>query len=206
MDTTPPPPPQGPRIPVSAAFSTRQRVATAVLAVALVGGVVLLRGITVTALAYAFFVVVGVVLSAVDLRLRIIPNRIVVPATGVALVLLAAASALDRDGALHSGDVGQVVRVVLGGAALFLTFLVLALISPGGLGMGDVKFAAFIGIHLAFEGWRELLYGAAAGFIGAAVVGAVLLLTRRVARSSSIPFGPLMFLGAAVVLAAGTGG
>jgi leader peptidase (prepilin peptidase)/N-methyltransferase len=202
METTPPSPSGDPSTPVSMRLTTAQRVVTAVVAVLLVAGVVLLRGLTVTALAYAFFVVIGVVLSAIDLRRRIIPNRIVVPATGVGLVLLVAASAIDPDGGLHDGDVGQIVRVVVGGSALFLAFLVLASISPRGMGMGDVKMAAFIGIHLAFEGWRELLYGAAAAFVGAALVGAVLLITRRAARSSTIPFGPLMLLGSLAVLAA----
>jgi leader peptidase (prepilin peptidase)/N-methyltransferase len=202
METTPPSPSGDPSTPVSMRLTTVQRVVTAVVAVLLVAGVVLLRGLTVTALAYAFFVVIGVVLSAIDLRRRIIPNRIVVPATGVGLVLLVAASAIDPDGGLHDGDVGQIVRVVVGGSALFLAFLVLASISPRGMGMGDVKMAAFIGIHLAFEGWRELLYGAAAAFVGAALVGAVLLITRRAARSSTIPFGPLMLLGSLAVLAA----
>jgi leader peptidase (prepilin peptidase)/N-methyltransferase len=204
METTPASPPGDPGIRASMRLTTPQRVVTAALAVLLVVGVVLLRGFTVTALAYASFVVVGVVLSAIDLRRRVIPNRIVVPATGVGLVLLVAASAIDPDGGLHDGDVGQIVRVVFGGSALFLAFLVLALISPRGMGMGDVKMAAFVGIHLAFEGWRELFYGAAAAFIGAAVVGAALLVTRRAARSSTIPFGPLMLLGAVVVLACGT--
>jgi leader peptidase (prepilin peptidase)/N-methyltransferase len=132
METTPPSPPGRPPMPVSMRLTTRQRLATAVLAALLVVGVVVLRGVTVTALAYAFFVVIGVVLSAIDLRRRVIPNRIVVPATGVGLALLVAASAIDPDGGLHHGDIGQVVRVFVGGGALFLAFLVLALISPRG--------------------------------------------------------------------------
>ena len=88
-----------------------------------------------------------------------------------------------------------------GGLALFAVYLVLALVSPGGLGMGDVKFAAVIGTMLASRGWTELLLGAAAGFVLAALAAAVLLLTGRARRGTPLPFGPMMLAGAVLVLA-----
>jgi leader peptidase (prepilin peptidase)/N-methyltransferase len=182
-------------------FSWRVLLLLAVVAAGLIVGVVGLYGLTATALAYAFFVGVGVWLSAVDLRLRILPNRVVVPATVIGLVLLLAAAVID-DAPSAQGDVaGHALRVVLGGFLLFVVFLALALISPRGLGMGDVKFAGFVGIYLAFDGWRTLLLGAAAGFVGAAIVGLVLLVLRRTTLGASIPFGPMMFCGAVFALA-----
>jgi leader peptidase (prepilin peptidase)/N-methyltransferase len=185
----------------STTFSWRVLLLLAVVAAGLIVGVVGLYGLTATALAYAFFVGVGVWLSAVDLRLRILPNRVVVPATAIGLVLLLAAAVID-DAPSAQGDVaGHALRVVLGGFLLFVVFLALALISPRGLGMGDVKFAGFVGIYLAFDGWRTLLLGAAAGFVGAAIVGLVLLVLRRTTLGASIPFGPMMFCGAVFALA-----
>lgn len=191
-----PPPYEGPVL-----LSRRAQLVVSGIALVLIAGVLVLRGFTLIALAYSFFVIVGVWLSAVDLRWRILPNRIVLPSTGVGLVLLLAATVWANPDAAAADVVGQAARTVLGGAALFVVFLVLALISPRGLGMGDVKLAALVGSFLAFESWRALLLGAAAGFIGVALVGSVLLVTRRGGRSSTVPFGPFMFLGAALVLA-----
>jgi leader peptidase (prepilin peptidase)/N-methyltransferase len=181
-------------------FSTRTGAMLLLITAGLLAGVVAVFGITATALAYAVFIIVGVALSAIDLTHRILPNRIVLPATAVGVVVLVVAALVDgRD--MGNGDVfEQVLRTVLGGIALFGVYLVLALISPKGMGMGDVKFAGFVGMFLAFDGWRTLLLGAAASFLLAALVGGVLLLARRVDRTSAIPFGPLMFLGALLAL------
>jgi leader peptidase (prepilin peptidase)/N-methyltransferase len=182
-------------------FSTRTVLILLIVTAGLLAGVGAVFGITVTALAYAVFVTVGVALSAIDFKHRILPNRIVLPATGIGVVLLVAAAMVDgRE--TGSGDVAeQVLRTVLGGIALFGVYLVLALISPNGMGMGDVKFAGFVGMFLAFDGWRTLLAGAAVSFVLAALVGVVLLLARRADRTSTIPFGPLMFFGALLALA-----
>jgi leader peptidase (prepilin peptidase)/N-methyltransferase len=181
-------------------FSTRTVWMLLLITAGLLAGVVIVFGITATALAYAVFVTVGVALSAIDLTHRILPNRIVLPATAVGVVVLVVAALVDgRD--MGTGDViEQILRTVLGGIALFGVYLVLALISPKGMGMGDVKFAGFVGMFLAFDGWSTLLLGATASFLLAALVGAVLLLARRVDRTSTIPFGPLMFLGALLAL------
>jgi leader peptidase (prepilin peptidase)/N-methyltransferase len=190
---------QNPTLPgADPIFSSRVLLMLGGIVVVLGAGVVGLYGLTVTALAYLFFVVVGVWLSAVDIRLRILPNRVVVPAAGIGLVLLLAATTIDG---ASEGVAQHALRVVIGGVVLFGVFLVLALISPRGLGMGDVKFAGFVGIYLASDGWRTLLIGAAAGFVGAAIVGVVLLVLRRTTLGAAIPFGPMMFLGALVALA-----
>jgi leader peptidase (prepilin peptidase)/N-methyltransferase len=187
-------------IPVKELFRRPRGVILGAVTLALIGGVVVLWGATATALAYSFFVVVGVLLSVIDLYSRLLPNRIVIPSIGVGLVVLSIASAVDSGGASNENAWGHLMRVVLGGFALFSVFLVLALMSPRGMGMGDVKLAGFIGMFLAFEGWRTLVVGAGASFVLAALVGAALLVTGRASRSSAIPFGPLMFLGAALAL------
>jgi leader peptidase (prepilin peptidase)/N-methyltransferase len=181
-------------------FSTRTTAILLIITSGLLAGVGAVFGITVTALAYAVFVTVGVVLSAIDLKHRILPNRIVLPATGIGVVALVAAATVDSRGQ-GNGDVAeQILRTVLGGVALFGVYLVLALVSPNGMGMGDVKFAGFVGMFLAFDGWRTLLIGAAASFVLAALLAVILLLTRCADRTSTIPFGPLMFLGALLAL------
>ncbi|WP_230673379.1 prepilin peptidase [Rathayibacter sp. Leaf248] len=138
--------------------------------------------------------VVGVHLSVIDLRHHLLPNVLVVPAIALGGLLVLVASLVD-------GRPGDGLRALLGGLALFAVYLVLALVSPGGLGMGDVKFAAVIGTMLASRGWTELLLGAAAGFVLAALAAAVLLLTGRARRGTPLPFGPMMLAGAVLVLA-----
>ena len=75
-------------------------------------------------------VVVAVALSWIDLRERRLPNRIVLPAIAASVPLLLGAAVLD-------GDLARWLTALAGGAALFVLYLVLALVSPRGMGMGD---------------------------------------------------------------------
>ena len=119
------------------------------------------------------------------------------PSIGVGAVLLLAA-------ALPGQDWTPLLRAGLGAAVLFLVFLFLALISPQGLGMGDVKLAGLLGLYLGWIGWDALALGAAAGFVVQAVLALGLLAGRRIGLRGELPFGPAMLAGAA--LAIGWGG
>ena len=143
--------------------------------------------------AFLLLAVVGVLLAVVDLQHRLLPNRVVLPAlaAGTALLLLAA---------LADGAWDALLRAVLGAAALFAVYLVLALVSPGGLGMGDVKLAALVGLYLGWLGWAAVVLGALAGFVVQALVALVLLAARRIGLRGELPFGPAMLAGAALVI------
>jgi leader peptidase (prepilin peptidase) / N-methyltransferase len=97
-------------------------------------------------------------------------------------------------------DIADLARAGLGGIALAGFYLVLALISPSGLGMGDVKAAAGLGVMLAWPGWASLIEGSFAGFMLAAVYGAVLLISGHATRKTQFPFGPFMIAGAFLVV------
>jgi leader peptidase (prepilin peptidase)/N-methyltransferase len=133
----------------------------------------------------AFFVSVLVVVSVVDIERRIIPNRIVLPAT--ALVLVAhTALAPDRAVEWTAASVG---------AALFL--LVPLLVYPAGMGMGDVKLALLLGAGLG----RAVVPAFAVAFVAAAIVGlAIIARGGLAARKTSIPFGPFLAAGGIVAL------
>ncbi|MGY1634894.1 prepilin peptidase [Geodermatophilus sp. SYSU D01186] len=135
----------------------------------------------------------GVLLAVVDLRHRLLPNRVVLPSLAGGAALLVLPAALD-------GAWPALLRAVLGAAALFAAFLVLALVSPSGLGMGDVKLAAVLGLYLGWLGWPAVALGAAAGFVVQAVVALGLLVTRRIGLRGELPFGPAMLAGAAVAI------
>ncbi len=93
-------------------------------------------------------------------------------------------------------------RVHPGLIALAGFYLLLLLISPSGMGLGDVKAAASIGTLLAWPSWRLLIAGGFAGFLLAAIYGIALLISGRATRKQKIPFGPFMIAGAFLVILA----
>jgi leader peptidase (prepilin peptidase) / N-methyltransferase len=143
-------------------------------------------GLSGEAFVAAFFCVVLVVLSAIDLTHRIVPNRIVLPA---ALLVLVAQTALEPSPEWALGALS---------ASGFL--FVAALAYPAGMGMGDVKLALLLGAMLG----RTVPVGLMVGMV-AALVPSVVLLARHgsAARKMGIPFAPFLALGALVALFAG---
>lgn len=73
-------------------------------------------------------------------------------------------------------------------------YFALAWISPAGMGLGDVKFAAVVGAFLGWFGWDHVLWGTLLAFALNAVVSLMALIRGR--RGSELPFGPLMVVGA----------
>ncbi len=166
----------------------RSQVSVGMLSVALVVACFVRFGLSGRALVGAVFAAVLVLLTAIDLDRRLIPNAIVLPAT---VVVLAAQIAFYPDRWLEW-------LLASLGAALF--FFVPLLIYPAGMGMGDVKLAALLGAALGKS--------VAAAVVGALLAGAtfsvVILLREGLgARKKSIPYGPFLALGGAVVLLLG---
>jgi leader peptidase (prepilin peptidase) / N-methyltransferase len=126
-----------------------------------------------------------VVVTLTDLERRVIPNTVLL-AGAIAAVAIAAI-----------GDPSSLPdRAIAGAAAGGLLFLV-ALLYPRGMGMGDVKLAAVMGLYLGRAVAPALLIGFAAG----AVVGLVLIARRgSSARKQALPFGPFLALGGVVAL------
>jgi leader peptidase (prepilin peptidase) / N-methyltransferase len=135
-------------------------------------------------------------LAFIDAAVRRLPDVLTGPAiAGTVLLLVAAAAA--------SGQWPALGRAVLGGLALAGFCLVLMLISPSGMGLGDAKAAVALGTMLAWRSWTALIAGGFAGFLLAAVYGLVLLISGRATRKQQIPFGPFMITGAFLVILAG---
>jgi leader peptidase (prepilin peptidase)/N-methyltransferase len=80
-------------------------------------------------------------------------------------------------------------------------FLGLAIVYPAGMGMGDVKLAAFLGSWLGWQALTAVLLGSFA-----ALVPSIFVLVRRgrSARKLAIPFAPFLALGGVVALFAGS--
>jgi leader peptidase (prepilin peptidase)/N-methyltransferase len=126
-----------------------------------------------------------VVITLTDLDLRVIPNKIVIAG---AIVAIAIAAAIDPDSLPE--------RAIAAAAAGGFLFLV-ALAYPKGMGMGDVKLVAMMGLFLGRAVAPALLVGFAAG----ALVGVGLIARRgAAARKQAVPFGPFLALGGIVGL------
>jgi leader peptidase (prepilin peptidase)/N-methyltransferase len=131
----------------------------------------------------SFFCLTLVVLAAIDLEHRIIPNRLVLPAAGVALV---------AQTAVHPSPEWAIAAAA---AAGFL--LAAALVYPAGMGMGDVKLCLLLGAMLGRTVPIALFIGTAS-----ALVPGLVLVARHGARARKmgIPLGPFLALGALVAL------
>ena len=160
--------------------------------------------------ACAYFFVMAVRLTVIDVRHHLLPDRIVFPSYAIAGVLLlgAAASELlpggqDAAGTADAGVFGVPgLRVLAGGAALWLFYFLLHAVYPPGMGFGDVKLAGVLGMYLGFLGWGHVMAGTFAAFVLGGLWSLGLLAARRGNLQSAIPFGPFMLAGtlAAMVL------
>ncbi|WP_435840482.1 prepilin peptidase [Streptomyces bobili] len=160
-------------------------------------GLALATGIRPELAVWLLLAPVGVLLGAVDLRVKRLPDPLTLPLAAVALTLLGVAALLPE----HAGDW---TTALLGALALSAGYLVLHLINPGGMGFGDVKLALGAGAVLGWYGWATVMLGTLAAFLSGALYGGALLLARRAGRRTAIPFGPFLIAGvyAGVVMGA----
>jgi len=143
-------------------------------------------GLSLRALAASVFCGALVTISATDIERRIVPNRVVLPASAVVLALMLAWRPSVEWPAAGFG------------AALFL--LLAALAYPRGMGMGDVKLALLLGVAVG----RGVPVALIVGMLAALVPSAVLFARHgAAARKMAIPFAPFLALGGLVALFAG---
>jgi leader peptidase (prepilin peptidase) / N-methyltransferase len=143
-----------------------------------------------TGIALSIVLILLVVPAAlIDLEHRIIPNRITALGAVLALVL---GTALDP-----AGEPGRLIAGAAAGGFLLLA----ALAYPGGMGMGDVKLAAVMGLLLGSAVAPAILIALLLGVL----VGAVVIARKGAAegRKTAIPFGPFLAIGALVAVFAG---
>ncbi|MFE5937571.1 prepilin peptidase [Streptomyces sp. NPDC056470] len=138
----------------------------------------------------------GVLLATVDVRVHRLPDPLTLPLAAAVPLLLSGAELLPY-------DAGSWVHALLGGVALGGGYLVLFLIRPSGMGLGDVKLALCVGAALGWYGWGVLFVGTFAAFSAGSLYGLGLVVLRRGSRKSAIPFGPFMIGGALVGLLLG---
>lgn len=160
--------------------------------------------------ACAYFAVMAVRLTVIDVRHHLLPNRIVFPSYAVAgglllgavisLVLSVPGSGSVPDASAQLFGV-PALRILAGGAVLWLFYFVLRLVYPPGMGFGDVKLAGVLGMYLGYLGWSHVFAGTFAAFLLGGLWSIALLASRRGTLKSAIPFGPFMLAGAAAAMA-----
>lgn len=142
---------------------------------------------------------VAVGLAHVDWHTRLLPRRVVVPAT---LAVLAAVVVVG----LVTDQRDALVRALVAMVVVRSFFWVLWFVHASGLGFGDVRLAALVGLVLGWEGWGAVALGLWSGFVALGVPGVLLALVRRdlALVRKAYPFGPAMLAGALVGLVWGT--
>lgn len=136
-------------------------------------------------LIYALFFSSLVVLSMIDLYYKILPDIITIPGIilGIALSLFI----------LPVGIKNSIAGFLIGGGL----FYIVAIVSRGGMGGGDIKLIAMIG---AFLGWKDVIITIMLASFTGAVVGVMMMIFLGKGRKYAIPFGPFLALGGMISL------
>jgi leader peptidase (prepilin peptidase)/N-methyltransferase len=164
---------------------------TAIVLGALAGGA---AGLSALLPAFVVLALVGTPLTVIDYEHHRLPNRLVYPAAIGAIVLLVMAAAIRHEWS-------DLLRAVEGGAAVFAALFAIMLISPRSFGYGDVRLGGVLGLYLGYDSWGAVYYGILGGFVLGTVVAIALLAAHRADRKTPIAFGPMLLLGALIVLA-----
>jgi len=180
----------------SLAGSTRRLLVIAVTALLFAGAALRFGDWVVPAYLVFFLCLVSV--SVIDAQHQIIPLRIIYPTVFASLPLLALA-------ALVSGEWDRFGYAVLGAVLAFVALLVLHLISPSGMGFGDVRLAFVLGLFLGWISLTHVMVGLFLGVLLVSVVGLVLAALRLKSLQEHMAFGPFLALGSALAVFVGQG-
>jgi leader peptidase (prepilin peptidase)/N-methyltransferase len=139
-----------------------------------------------------FYACLFIIVFVIDLEHGLILNKVVYPGMVVALLL-----ALYSWPWLNESMAMRVAYAALGGGIAFALFLLIAIVSRGGMGWGDVKLAALIGLATGFPlVFLAIIMGAILG----GIVAVALMAAKKRSRRETIPFGPFLALAAMVTL------
>ncbi len=152
-----------------------------------------LVGYSIMLLPMLWFVAVGIALSMIDIDVKRLPNSLVLTSWAVVAGGLLLTAAME-------GEWSNLAYAGLGAVCMGAVYLLLALVYPAGMGMGDVKLAVLLGMVLGWFGMAEVVVGFFLGFLLGAVYGLALIAVKRAGRKSAVPFGPFMIAGAWVAL------
>lgn len=143
------------------------------------------------------FVSAMIVITFIDLDFQIIPDVITLP--GIVVGVISSALFISDpifnvyESDILSGLINSIIGILLGGGLYFL----IAVVSKGGMGGGDIKMMAMVG---AFLGWKAVLLITFIGSLTGSLVGILLMLFKGKGRKAKIPFGPFLAVGSLITL------
>lgn len=146
--------------------------------------------------ALAGLAVIGPPLFVIDIRQHRLPN--VLTAAGAIWVLgcVIAAAALDHSAA-------PIYQSLISAAVCAGALLLLAIVSRGGMGLGDVKLAGVLGLTAGIAAWTTAASAMLWAFLLGGAIAAYLLFTGRAQRGTAVPFGPMLLAGTWIAVITG---
>ena len=136
---------------------------------------------------------VGVPLSMMDIISRRLPNVLTSALFVLSAIIISISGIVD-----HASS--RVISSFIDSLVLSISFLIVSFATRGGMGMGDVKLSAGIGLIAGFYGTQTLFLSTFLSFILGALVGVALLLRRKGNLKTTLPFGPFMIIGQLVAM------
>ena len=136
---------------------------------------------------YVSIAVFGYIAAVGDIKTKHIPNTLILVMLAVWVCITSAHLLVDIQSAIP-----VMVNSLLGFAISFVMFLTVYLISRKGLGGGDVKFMAAAGLYLGLGGAISAIF---VGTTLAAIVGAALVIMKKIGRKDAFPLAPFLFMG-----------
>ena len=133
----------------------------------------------------SFYFCLLTVILVIDLEQGLILNKVVYPATAIALIIAAVT------------DTPGIVKALIGGGLGLGVMLLVALVFRGGMGWGDVKMAGLIGVMVGFPG---ILVALLLAIVGGGLTAVILLALKVRGRKETMPFGPFLSLATMVTL------
>jgi leader peptidase (prepilin peptidase)/N-methyltransferase len=179
--------------PARTLAATRLQILTIVATVVLFAGAGLRFGADWVVPGYLVFFVCLVSISVIDSQRQIIPNYIVYPTIFASVPLLALA-------ALIQGEWDRFGQAMLGATLAWLALFLIHMISPGGMGFGDVRLAFVLGLFLGWISLSHVVTGLFLGVVIISVVGVVLAVLRLRSLQEHIAFGPFLAVGSTLAV------
>jgi leader peptidase (prepilin peptidase)/N-methyltransferase len=142
---------------------------------------------------WLILVAIGVPLTVIDITSHRLPDLLTAPLFGLSAITIVVDAFVGR-------HFDRLIPSLVGALALPAFYLALMIISRGGMGMGDVKLSAAIGLVSGFFGVWITLISSFATYILGSVIGIALMLAGKAGRKTAIPFGPFMLVGQAIAL------
>ncbi len=144
-------------------------------------------------LSYLFFIfclffLVLIIISAIDLEHKIVPNKIIYPTIFVTIPIFIVIAFSDK-------TTVNFENAILGGVGSFLFFLIIHLIQPKGMGFGDVRLAGVVGLYMGWLGLGQAFISICLSFFIGSFFGLLLIGLGR-SRKTKVPFAPFLASGA----------